>query len=279
MDFTLKTYRRLISAFVFQGYEFQTFSEFAGKPVKRAVMVRHDVDRKPGNALKMARLEKQFAIRGTYYFRALPGSFDKEVIEQIAGMGHEIGYHYENLSEVARRKDYRKRETAANDQNPNDRNWKFLYEMAIDDFKKNLEMFRKIVPIKTICMHGSPLSRFDNRDLWKVYAYRDFGIECEPYFDLDFSEVYYLTDTGRRWDGDHVNVRDRVNQRDKKWPVYRTTRDIVDAVTAGTFPPRVMITIHPQRWSDNSFDWAWELITQRLKNAGKRMLIRAKSSK
>jgi len=279
MDFTFKTYKRLITGLIFQGYEFQTFSEFAGKPVKQAVIIRHDVDRKPGNALKMAQLEKQVGINGTYYFRALPGSFDKKVIEQIAGMGHEIGYHYENLSTVARRKEYRKRETAADNRDPKDRNRKFLYKSALNDFKKNLEMFRKLVPIKTICMHGSPLSRFDNRDLWKVYDYRDFGIECEPYFDLDFSEVFYLTDTGRRWDGDHVNVRDRVNQTDKKRPVYRTTWDIIDAVTAGTFPLRVMITIHPQRWSDNSFDWAWELISQRVKNAGKRMLIRAKGSK
>ena len=47
------------------------------------------------------------------------------------------------------------------------------------------------------------------RDLWKKYNYRDFGIIGEPYFDVDYSKVLYLTDTGRRWDGDKVNVRDR----------------------------------------------------------------------
>ena len=59
-------------------------------------------------------------------------------------------------------------------------------------------------------MHGSPLSKWDNRYLWKKYNYRDFGIIAEPYFDVDFSEVLYLTDTGRRWDGDEVSVRDKV---------------------------------------------------------------------
>jgi hypothetical protein len=59
-------------------------------------------------------------------------------------------------------------------------------------------------------MHGSPLSKWDNRDLWKRYDYRDFGIIAEPYFDLDFDEVFYLTDTGRRWDGDRVSVRDKI---------------------------------------------------------------------
>src|SRR5690625_2901666 len=61
-------------------------------------------------------------------------------------------------------------------------------------------------------MHGSPLSRYDNRDLWKSYSYRDYGIIAEPYFDMDFSRVLYLTDTGRRWDGDKVSVRDRAPQ-------------------------------------------------------------------
>ncbi len=60
-------------------------------------------------------------------------------------------------------------------------------------------------------MHGSPLSKWDNRDLWKKYDYRDFGIIAEPYFDLDFDEVFYLTDTGRRWDGSSVSVRDKVS--------------------------------------------------------------------
>src|SRR5690625_1952760 len=47
-----------------------------------------------------------------------------------------------------------------------------------------------------------------SRDLWKWYSYRDYGIIAEPYFDLDFSKVLYLTETGRRWNGDKVSVRD-----------------------------------------------------------------------
>jgi len=46
-------------------------------------------------------------------------------------------------------------------------------------------------------MHGIPLSKFDNRLLWAKYDYRDFGIIAEPYFDIDFDEVLYLTDTGK----------------------------------------------------------------------------------
>ncbi len=71
-------------------------------------------------------------------------------------------------------------------------------------------MFRKIVPVKTICMHGSPLSKYDNKELWEKYDYRDYGIIGEPYFDINFNEVFYLSDTGRSWNNSDANVRDKV---------------------------------------------------------------------
>jgi len=84
------------------------------------------------------------------------------------------------------------------------------YELA----KKHLAQLREVADVKTICMHGSPLSKYDNRDLWNHYDYRDFGIIAEPYFDLDFSKVLYLTDTGRRWDGEEVSIRDKAPVRE-----------------------------------------------------------------
>jgi len=60
-------------------------------------------------------------------------------------------------------------------------------------------------------MHGSPLSKYDNRKLWEEYDYRDFGIVEESYFDMDFLDVLYLTDTGRSWNSENYNVIDRVD--------------------------------------------------------------------
>lgn len=68
---------------------------------------------------------------------------------------------------------------------------------------------RTLVPVSTIVMHGSPRSKHDSRDLWKHYDYRSLGIIGEPYFDIDFSKVFYITDTGRCWDGDRYSVRDK----------------------------------------------------------------------
>jgi len=135
-------------------------------------------------------------------------------------------------------------------------------------------------------MHGSPLSKWDNRDLWERYDYRDFGIIAEPYFDLDFDEVFYLTDTGRRWDGDSVSVRDKVKmlergnvktlERKKEfWNLkFRHTWDIIKAVERGLLPDKIILNVHPQRWTDNPLEWTKELDWQNFKNVIKRLMLK-----
>jgi hypothetical protein len=81
-------------------------------------------------------------------------------------------------------------------------------------FTVNLRKLRRIAPVSTICMHGSPLSPHDNRLIWTQYNYREHDIIGEPYFDTDFSRVAYLTDTGRRWDGQDVSVRDKIGDEE-----------------------------------------------------------------
>ena len=283
MDFTLSAYKQLIYSLQSQGYSFQTLQDFIQEPKDKTVILRHDVDRKPGNALVIAKIEKEAGIKASYYFRIVKESYDEGIIRQIADMGHEIGYHYENLT------------TCGGD-----------LRLAIDDFRLNLEKFRKLYPVKTICMHGSPLSKWDNRDLWKKYDYRDFGIIAEPYLDIDFDEVFYLTDTGRRWDGGAFNIRDKVKgteiggrmseailredekvrrlegekvrtlERKKEFGdlKFRKTWDIIEAVEWGVLPDKVMLNTHPQRWTDNPVEWTKELVWQNVKNVIKRIYVR-----
>jgi len=59
MDFTLTTYSGLLKALQKSGYSFQTVEQFITEPLDKVVIMRHDVDRLPGNALRMARLEKR----------------------------------------------------------------------------------------------------------------------------------------------------------------------------------------------------------------------------
>lgn len=237
-DFTLSKYRELLTSL--RGYD--------------DVILRHDVDKKPQNSLEMARLEASLKRKSIYYFRTKKSILNKEIIEEIASLGHEIGYHYESLTTC----------------NGNvDAAWK--------DFQKNLEKIRAIAPVSKACMHGSPRSKWDSRDIWKKYDYRSVGIEYEPYMDTDFSKTFYLTDTGRRWDGSKYSVRDKIPEYQEIWEKqglsFSTTDEIIFAARAHMLPENIMITTHPQRWTDKNGEWVWELFGQKIKNRIKRRRI------
>ncbi len=247
-DFTLSAYRRLLDAFLEAGYAFQTFSRYLSQPLPKVILLRHDVDARKQHSLTFAQIQCEKGITGSYYFRVVPQSYDEGIIRAIYDMGHEIGYHYEDM-------DFAKGDP----------------HRAIRLFEQHLERLRRIVPVTTICMHGSPRSPYDNRDVWKHYRYQDYGIVGEPYFDIDFRRVYYLTDTGRRWDGAAVSVRDKV--RDHFGLAFRTTFDIIAAVKSQSFPQQAMLNFHPQRWTDDPFLWMADKYQQLAKNAVKYWLI------
>lgn len=111
MDFTLTKYKELLLTIKSKGYIFERFDEYIEKSEIasslqflnfKTLILRHDVDRMPQNALKMAKLEHDLGIKTTYYFRTIPQTFKPEIIKQIVDLGHEIGYHYENFSMAGR---------------------------------------------------------------------------------------------------------------------------------------------------------------------------------
>jgi hypothetical protein len=250
MDFMRSRYRRFLDAFSEGGYAFMTVKEFfQGAPEGKTVVLRHDVDRCPGNALKLARIEKERRIASTFFFRTTKGVFRPGIIKEIAGLGHEIGYHYEDLAKA--RGDYAR---------------------ALSLFGKHLENLRRFYPVSTMCMHGSPFSRFDNRSLWEKYDYRKYGIIGEPYLDIDYSRVLYITDAGRRWNDDKANIRDRVEG-------MRTGRISSSRVTMSWIREKrlnetVLLNIHPDKWHGNVLSWTVDLVLQSLKNVVKESLLR-----
>lgn len=254
-DFQLSNLSSLLKTLLAKKYEFCTFRDHISLPRNNTVILRHDVDLKPENSLATAKLEHSLGIRGTYYFRIIPETLKPDTIKAIADLGHEIGYHYEDMDLV------------------HSDNLDKHIELAYESFCKNLEILRKIVPINTICMHGSPRAKYDNKIIWTKYNYRDIGLIGEPYFDIDFNEFLYLTDTGRRWNGDKVSVRDKVNSKYKF--NLKSTKDVINAIPQ--FPDKIMITIHPQRWDDRFIPWAKELVTQNLKNVVKWGLVKVNS--
>lgn len=237
---------------------FETYCEAKQRGIRHAgkfVILRHDVDLRAANSLKTAQIEAELGIPASYYFRVVPKSNQPDIIRRIALLGHEIGYHYEDLS-------------IANGDTTK----------ALEHFADYLEYFRQYYPVRTICMHGAPTSKYDGRDLWKTHNYRDYGIIGEPYFDIDFSDMFYLTDTGRRWDGYKVSVRDKIPTYQDEWThrgwTFRTTDQVIRWLAdPAQEHPNMMITTHPQRWTNNPVAWWKELLIQNAKNIVKRLLI------
>jgi hypothetical protein len=248
MDFTVQKYRSLLLSMKDAEYEFQTYNDFVIQPKKKVIILRHDVDLKPENSLCFAEIQAELGIKGVYYFRAVKESWNEVIIKKISALGHEIGYHYENITTT-----------------------KGNLDLAYKDFTKNLELLRKLATVSTICMHGSPMSKYDSKDLWKSNNYRDLGIIAEPYFDTDFNKVFYLTDTGRTWNSEKFSVRDKVNTTYTQ--KFSATDQIIDAFKQNKLPNQIMFTFHPQRWNDNVVKWLVELNNQNVKNLVKRLLI------
>ena len=259
-DFTLRTYRQLLEALEGAGYTFLTFERYctlrqSGKNMpERYVVLRHDVDKRPTYSVRMAEIEASMNVRASYYFRIVPESNVPDCIRRIALLGHEIGYHYEDMS------------LCGGDS-----------EKAYAHFEDALAYFRQYYPVQTCCMHGAPMSKYDSRALWERYNYRDLRLIGEPYYDVDFAEVFYLTDTGRCWDGYRVSVRDKIPEHQDRWTaagwVYHRTEDIIGAIASQRLPKSLMITTHPQRWTDSLIPWMMEACLQSAKNIVKGAMV------
>lgn len=242
MDFILDKYRELLAAVKKHG----------------RFTLRHDVDLYPERSLRTAEIEAEEGLTATYYFRTVPESYDENIIKQIVALGHTAGYHYECLT------------TCNGDM-----------EAAYEDFCRNLEKLRKVVPITTACAHGSPRSPWNSQNLWKHHDIHTLGIDYEPMLDTDFSKTLYLTDTGRRWDGYKVSVRDKVPQFQEQWQreelVFHSTADIIRAINNPKHPIHkysLLINTHPQRWMPFGTRWLLEASVQWWKNQAKRILVK-----
>ena len=221
---------------------------------RKVSILRHDVDLLPENSLSFAKIQAKVGVYGTYNFRTHHKSWNEKIIREISELGHEIGYHYENM------------DTCNGD-----------VKKAWDNFRYDLEKIRKLADVKTICMHGSPLSKYDNRLIWKEYDYKSLDLVGEPYYDLNYKDILYLTDTGRCWDGYKYSVRDKVPEQ-QKWIkngiILKSTDDIIQGIIEDILPKKISFTFHPQRWHESISSWIKELVVQNIKNQIKLILIR-----
>ena len=253
-DFTLSKYRQLIEAITSTDYTPATVRDYLISAPNSCIILRHDVDRAVGRALDMARLEQEYGIASTYYFRYTDDVFKPKIMREIADMGHEIGFHYEVMDKA-----------------------KGDVEKAIEIFNQELEEFRKVVDLTTACMHGNPLASWSNRDLWEINDFEDFGIIAEPYLSINYNKVLYLTDTGRTWADMNIRVKDVVHTSGgganfRFSGKVASTDDVIELIKTEEVP-QICILAHPNRWCDDVVGWTKELICQNVKNIGKAGIV------
>lgn len=193
----------------------------------------------------MAKIEKEFGIVSTYFFRTVPQVYDKRIIEEIVDLGFEIGYHYEVLDKA--HGDYAK---------------------AIALFEQELTELRALFPVRSISMHGVPFSPYDNRDLWKKYDFRDYGIKVAAYHTLDFTKVRYLSDTGRTWDTEKSNLKDLIS--DAPEVQLAGTCTLIGYLSSELSD--TCLLIHPNRWTNQPAIWIYNLGYDMLSNVAKMMI-------
>lgn len=250
-DFTFEKYEELITASLEAGYDHLTVREYLTleELPERFMMYRHDVDRKPENALAMAQLEASLGISSTYYFRTVSGTFDPVIIREIESLGHEIGYHYEDL------------DRASGD-----------VDRAHDSFSTELDRLREVATVDTVCMHGNPLTRHDNREMWTDgRRFEEYGLLGEAYLSMDFADVTYFSDTGRTWQDGALKIKDHTMGDGEKHVQATTTDSLIDLISTEDVP-RLCLLAHPNRWAEGTLEYVLELTKDTGTNVGKRLI-------
>jgi hypothetical protein len=224
-------------------------------PEARKLVLRHDVDISARKTLRMAEIEARFGLRSSYYYRKVKKTFSPEVLREVARLGHEVGYHYEALDKA-----------------------KGDIQRAKEVFERELAEFRTIVDVKTVSMHGNPLTRWDNRDFWQHYGFSDFDLVGECYLSFDADKIIYLSDTGRTWEEGKHNIKDFLpGGNNLKHPILRSTDDL--CIFLKESPHDVYLLMHPERWSVGFKDYVIQATRDRLACLVKDLLAKLKKEK
>ncbi len=244
-DYTFRQYGQLLDQALENGYTFYTVREYLTQSNHESpyIVIRHDVDRKVGTARSMASLEAERGVGTTYYLRT--STFSPETATTVAGQGHEIGYHYEDLAKT-----------------------RGEFDASHERFAANLARFREHADVQTICPHGSPLSSHHNLDMWdRDRTLAEYGLLGEAYLSMDTNTAdperpTYLSDTGRKW-GANVPGFGRIT----------TTDDLIEGLESDACE-RLYLIVHPGRWSRTPVEHtqrvAWDLAAETGKSVARR---------
>jgi len=279
LDFSLNKYVEIITAISESGYQVITISDYISLPIlpEKFIILRHDVDIDSDYQVNFAELEHNRGIHTSYYFRYVENVYKKEVIDTIYNLGHEVGYHYEVFTKTKGDED-----------------------KAKDLFREELAVFQQNWSSGTVCPHGgsfmdnidgyalkdiiklipklfsgkSVFSSWSNFDLWSKNKFEDFQIIGDAYRSIDFSDILYLSDTGRSWDKRFKRL-DKVDSNINPRYNIRKSDEIIDIIKKGEVN-KIYLLIHLEQWKDNLFEWVSWYLAQVIRRNGKKLIFKMK---
>ena len=184
------------------------------------LILRHDVDTDPVTARRMWQIEQPLGIRGSFFFRL--STVDPELMGEIEADGGQVGYHYEELATVAKRRRVRDRATLIG-----------LVPEARNEFRENLERLRRRtgLDLAVAAAHGDFVNRrlgVSNQIILADLAFREsVGIALEAYDERLLGAA-------------------STRHADTLHPTYWTPEDPLRAIARGE--PVVSVLVHPRHW-------------------------------
>ena len=205
------------------------------------LVLKHDVETAVPRALALARIERKYGHRGSFYVQAYLLGEEENValLRQIREMGHEVSYHYDVL-----------------DGNKGD------FEKALAEFAENIRLFEeKGFPVVTVCQHANPVANrvgyTSNRDFFRsdrvqsLYPHiADILVDFKRKYHTDYT---YYSDAGRRFTAIYDPIdNDRIKSDDKNIP-YDDLDAVFAAVRSGG---SAMLSTHSHRWCASAAEYA-----------------------
>ncbi len=210
----------------------------------KVLVLRHDVDTDPGTAARMWEIERSLDIRGSYYFRL--NTMDTALMRRIEEGGGEVGYHYEEVAAVAKRRGLATRSEVLG-----------CLDLIRETFADNLRRLRERtgLPIRIVASHGDWLNRklgVPNTVLLQDPSFRErVGVDLEAY-----DKAFMASVTSRCTDA--------------LYPTLWKPRNPFEAIRAGE--RFLYILVHPRHWHANirenlasDLSRAWETAIYHLK--------------
>jgi len=176
MQFTYSAYKEVLAELQNNQY---TFAQYHNHHLfDKSVILRHDVDLSPGEAVAFAHIESSLAVKSTYFFLLSSNLYNLaskeclEAVHEVHRMGHEVGLHFDESKYF------------------NDEGFDPLFCAHVQCEAAQFE-----------AMTGIPARSFSMHQPSSVSIKKDYCIEglvnaySKPFLD----DYYYMSDSRRQW--------------------------------------------------------------------------------